>query len=151
MDKKLLSFEDDTLMMTEDLVDLLDPGSLKQAIPVNQNLVDVDGEKIQFYDHTSTSTRGLTASVTVDFGEDEKLSFDGILQLISFGPEGWRINVDGVNSQLCITLVKLSSKIQSITIDNIVKLNKNVDVTIHFGNIDETCMMSIAADNGDTI
>ena len=137
--------------MTDDLIGRLDPDSLKQTTPADQNLVDIDGKKIEFYDHTSTLTHGLPTSVSVDVGEDKKLLLDGILQLISFGPDGWRINIDGVNPQICIALVKLSSKIECVTIDNIVKLNKNVDITIHFGNIDETCTMSIAADNGDTI
>jgi hypothetical protein len=169
--KKSSSSEDDTLMMTDDLVGRLDPESLKKAsepfaklvpgaLPIlgTQTEAEVrarDELLKQFYDHTPEPPRGIPTSVSFDVGADDKVEFDGTLQLISFGEEGWRVNVDNVDPKSCIMLAKAAARgpawIGSASIHGIVRLYKGIDVTVHFGNLDESCTVSIAADAGDPI
>lgn len=160
-------------MMTDDLVGCLDPESLTASGPFVAKLVP-DGrailgteteeeviarekllEQAKFYDQTPEPQRGIPTTVSFDCGAGDTVEFDGTLQLVSFGKDGWRVQVDNVAPKPCIQLAKFaarrSSWIGSASIHAVVKLYKDVDVTIHFGNLDETCTVTIAADCGDPI
>jgi len=160
-------------MMTDDLVGRLDPESLTLTEPFVAKL-DPGGrvilgteaeeevntrekllEQAKFYDQTPEPQRGIPTTVTFDCGAGDTVESDGTLQLVSFGKDGWRVQVDNVAPKPCIQLAKFAARgpswIRSASIHAVVKLYKDVDVTIHFGNLNETCTVTIAADYGDPI
>ena len=171
--KKSSSSEDDTLMMTDDLVGRLDSESLTsdsertvKFTPSGRVILGTETEAeiiarekllehTKFYDQTPEPLRGIPTSVTFDCGAGDIVALDGTLQLISFGKDGWRVQIDNVLPKPCIQLAKYASRghawIGNATVHAVVKLYKNIDVTIHFGNLDETCIVTIAADHGDPI
>jgi len=160
-------------MMTDDLLGRLDPDSLTkppeplaQLVPGGRTILGTETEaevafreeliaRSKFYDHTPEPPRGIPTSVSVDVGAGETVEFDGTLQLMSFGAEGWRVNVGNVDPKACIKLAKAGARgpawIMGVAIHGIVNLSKNIDITVHFGNLDETCTVSIAAEYSNAI
>ena len=165
-EKKKSSSSEDTLMMTDDLLGRLDPESLTRLAPDGRAVLgteteeDVDArekqlEQSKFYDQSPEPPRGIPTSVSFDCGGGDIVEFDGTLQLISFGKDGWRVQIDNVAPKPCIQLAKYATRgpawLGSASIHAVVKLYKDIDVTIHFGNLDETCIVTIAANCGDAI
>ena len=159
--------------MTDDLVGRLDPESLTKQpeplarlVPGGRFILGTETEEeviareklleqTKFYDQTPEPPRGIPTSVIVDIGAGEVVEFDGTLQLVSFGKDGWRVSVDDVDAKSCIQLARSGARgpawIGSASIHGIVKLYKDIDITVHFGNLNETCTVTIAADCGDPI
>lgn len=153
-------------MMTDDLLDRLDPESLTMPVPGGRTILGTETEaeviareklleQAKFYDHEPEPRRGIPTSVTFELGTpNKKIEFDGTLQLISFGKDGWRVSIDDVDPKTCIELAKsCAGPIWNnyATIYGIVRLWDELDVTIHFGNMNETCSVTIAALQGDAI
>jgi len=160
-------------MMTDDLIDRLDLESLMipesiiaRMVPGGRVILGTETEEeviareklleqAKFYDQTPEPQRGIPTTVSFDCGAGDTVDFDGTLQLVSFGKDGWRVQVDNVAPKPCIQLAKYAARgpawLGSASIHAVVKLYKDIDVTIHFGNLDETCTVTIAADCGDPI
>ncbi len=173
MTEKKNSSSSDTLYMTDDLVGRLDPESLTegpQLVPggrvIRSSMTQAEIDKLDeaeriikeagIYDHTPPAPTGIPTTVEFDLGGGDKLDFDCTLQLVSFGKDGWRVNVDGVAPKTCVELAKLVAErsyawISGVRVHGIGILKKDVDVTIHFGGLGDTCSVSIAADSADAI
>ncbi len=153
MNKHLSS--NDTIMMTDDLVDRVNIADLQvdpssKNIEINQNLINS-----KFYDHDEISQKhNIGIAATISF-EDNNVEIQGTLQLVSFGKDGWRIQLDNVDTKLSVKIFQVASQnsaiVKHVIIHDIVKLIQDIDITIHFGNLNETCTLSIVATQGHPI
>jgi hypothetical protein len=149
-EKKKSSSSDDTLMMTDDLLDRLNL----------EDLIDKElppGEPTSFYADTEEETPLSPPTVKLSFFSQsvplEPIVVEGTLQILSFGDEGWRVGVDLVDSALAVTLARRTAgdPVTRVVVTNIVELTGGVDVTVHFGGLDDKCSVVVAADNGGAI
>lgn len=153
--KKSSSSEDDTLMMTDDLIGRLDPESLTKVVPDVRPLLGTAEEP--FYSSDEEEAPPTTLPTTIAFFSrdlpDSPIVIDGTLQILSFGDEGWRVTVDGVEPTLAVALAKRTAgdPILQVKVIDVVELAGGLDVTVHFGSLDGKCSVTVAADNGVAI
>jgi len=150
-EKKKSSSSDDTLMMTDDLIGRLEPESLVEKPKLQPKVEE------PFYAEDEEVTPPTTLPTTIAFCSRDlpgsPIIVDGTLQILSFGDEGWRVTVDGVDPKLALALAKRSAGdpiLQAKVID-VVELAGGLDVTVHFGSLDGKCSVTVAADNGVAI
>ncbi len=146
--KKSSSSEDNTLMMTDDLMGRLDAENLIEKPKI---------EVLPFYSTEEEAPLVPAPTATIAFFShklpDSPIVVDGTLQIMSFGDEGWRIAIDGVDPALAVTLAKRSAgdPVLQANVFDMVKLTGGLDVTVHFGGLDGKCSVTVAADNGVAI
>jgi hypothetical protein len=155
--KKSSSSEDDsTLYMTDDLAGRLSPEDLVKSpepVRVKESEKYIDAS---VYDHTPEPSFDIptTLTFTSKAGRDD-VQIQCTLQVLSFGDDGWRCTVDGVDPKQCIEIAKLYAErtqaFTSVVVHNIVTLTEALDITVHFGSINDKCSVSVAADFGKPI
>lgn len=147
--KILFSDNDESLMMTDDLLGRIDPKNL------------VEPQKTKFEDHfyvdDSHNTPSVLAMVTLKFTPNnidyDTLEVTGSLQVLSFGEEGWRVAIDDVNPEFGLLLAKQTGKsfIAFVDVVDVVRLKGKIDTTVHFGGINGKCSISVGADQSVNI
>jgi hypothetical protein len=146
--KILFSNDDESLMMTDDLLERIDP----------KNLIDVPKTKSEdhFYadDHDDTPIVTMaTLKFTPNNMDFDTLTVTGSLQVLSFGEEGWRVAIDDVNPEFGLLLAKQTGKsfIAFVDVVDVVRLKGKIDTTVHFGGINGKCSISVGADQSVNI
>lgn len=132
-------------MMTDDLVSRLDPDSLIEK--------PKDEEPFYYAEEVQSTSVPTTISFTSRDLPERPIIVEGTLQILSFGDEGWRVAIDGVEPLLAVELAKRSAgdPVLQAKVLGIVELAGGLDVTIHFGGLDGKCSVTVAADNGVAI
>lgn len=131
--------------MTDDLVGRLDP----------ESLIEKPKDEEPFYSAEEAFPTSIltTISFTSHDLPESPIIVEGALQILSFGDEGWRVAIDGVEPSLAVELAKRSAgdPVLQAKVLGIVELAGGLDVTIHFGGLDGKCSVTVAADNGVAI
>jgi hypothetical protein len=148
--KKFLSSNEELILMTDDLVDRLEPDNLVE----NKNS-PIQEESLYSEDNKIVISQETKICIVFYFEQNfnSPIIMDGVIQLLSFGEEGWRISVDDIDPQIAIKLAKqvASESLLEVQIMDIAKLTGDIDVTVHFGSLNGKCSVTVAADNGSTI
>lgn len=146
--KKSSSSEDETLMMTDDLLGRLEPESLiEQPEKVDQPFYNEEEE---------TKVTPSLPIILAFFSHNNPASpivADGTLQSLSFGEEGWRVVIGAVEPSIALSLAVRAAAdvLTSVKVFEVAELTGNIDVTVHFGDLDGKCSVTVAADNGASI
>jgi hypothetical protein len=150
-EKKKSSYsEDDTLLMTDDLVGRLEPENLIEKLKSSAEVEE------HFYVEAEEAPPPSVPTTIAFFSHNEPagpIIVDGTLQVLSFGEEGWRVTVDGVDPTLAVALAKRTAAdpLLHAKVIDVVELAGGLDVTVHFGSLDDKCSVTVAADNGVAI
>lgn len=144
-------------MMTDDLVGRLDPESLTHLVPDGRTVLGTDVVEPFYNEEEEAKVEPSALPVTLTFTSHNDpaspIVADGTLQSLSFGKEGWRVVVGAVEPSIALSLAVRAAAdvLTSVKVLEVAELTGNIDVTVHFGDLDGKCSVTVAADSGVSI